>query len=214
MELPVYRMPRWKNVGYTMYEKVKAFVFEAGKVIVAISIILWVLASYGPGNRFETIDKQFANPSYTQQFLPKQIANLKASARLENSYAGVLGKSIEPVIKPLGFDWKIGIALITSFAAREVFVGTMATLYSVGEEIGTSTLEQKMQLATHANGTPVYTLASGVALLLFYVFAMQCMSTLAVVKRETQSWKYPIFQLLYMSAIAYAAAWIAYTLLA
>ena len=130
MELPVYRMPRWKNVGYTMYEKVKAFVFEAGKVIVAISIILWVLASYGPGNRFEAIDKQFDNPSYTQQFSPQQVANLKASARLENSYAGVLGKSIEPVIKPLGFDWKIGIALITSFAAREVFVGTMATLYS------------------------------------------------------------------------------------
>ena len=131
-----------------------------------------------------------------------------------NSYVGILGKTIEPLIQPLGFDWKIGIALITSFAAREVFVGTMATLYSVGEEIGTSTLEQKMQLATHANGMPVYTLASGVALLLFYVFEMQCMSTLAVVKRETQSWKYPIFQLLYMSAIAYAAAWIAYTLLA
>jgi ferrous iron transport protein B len=139
---------------------------------------------------------------------------MMATKKLAHSYVGILGKTIEPLIQPLGFDWKIGIALITSFAAREVFVGTMATLYSVGEEVGTSTLEQKMQLATHANGSPVYTLASGVALLLFYVFAMQCMSTLAVVKRETQSWRYPIFQLFYMSAIAYATAWLAYTLLA
>ena len=136
-----------------------------------------------------------------------------ATKKLAHSYVGILGKTIEPLIQPLGFDWKIGIALITSFAAREVFVGTMATLYSVGEEVGTSTLEQKMQLATHANGSPVYTLASGVALLLFYVFAMQCMSTLAVVKRETGSWKWPIIQFLFMSALAYFSSLIVYQLM-
>jgi ferrous iron transport protein B len=215
MELPVYRMPRWKNVGYTMYDKVKAFVFEAGKVIVAISIILWVLASYGPGNRFEAIDKQFANPSYTQQFSPQQVANLKASARLENSYAGVLGKSIEPVIKPLGFDWKIGIALITSFAAREVFVGTMATLYSAqGDGSRTASVRDRMAEARNPDtGELVFTLPVAFSLMIFYAYAMQCMSTLAVVYRETKSWKWPIIQLVYMTAMAYVASFLVYQFL-
>jgi len=215
MELPVYRMPRWKNVGYTMYEKVKAFVLEAGKVIVAISIILWVLASYGPGNRFEAIDKQFANPSYTQQFSPQQIANLKASARLENSYAGVLGKSIEPIIKPLGFDWKIGIALITSFAAREVFVGTMATLYSAqGDGSRTASVRDRMAEARNPDtGELVFTLPVAFSLMIFYAYAMQCMSTLAVVYRETKSWKWPLIQLVYMTAMAYVASLLVYQFL-
>lgn len=215
MELPVYRMPRWKNVGYTMYEKVKAFVFEAGKVIVAISIILWVLASYGPGNRFEVIDKEFANPSYTQQFSPQHLANLKASARLENSYAGVLGKSIEPVIKPLGFDWKIGIALITSFAAREVFVGTMATLYSAqGDGSRTESVRDKMAEARNPDtGELVFTLPVAFSLMIFYAYAMQCMSTLAVVYRETKSWKWPLIQLVYMTAMAYVASFLVYQFL-
>ena len=215
MELPVYRMPRWKNVGYTMYDKVKAFVFEAGKVIVAISIILWVLASFGPGNRFETIDKQFANPSYTQQFSPQQLANLKASARLENSYAGVLGKSIEPVIKPLGFDWKIGIALITSFAAREVFVGTMATLYSAqGDGSRTESVRDRMAEARNPDtGELVFTLPVAFSLMIFYAYAMQCMSTLAVVYRETKSWKWPLIQLVYMTAMAYVASFFVYQFL-
>ena len=215
MELPVYRMPRWKNVGYTMYDKVKAFVFEAGKVIVAISIILWVLASYGPGNRFAVIDQQFANPSYTQQFSPQQVANLKASARLENSYAGVLGKSIEPVIKPLGFDWKIGIALITSFAAREVFVGTMATLYSAqGDGSRTASVRDKMAEARNPDtGELVFTLPVAFSLMIFYAYAMQCMSTLAVVYRETKSWKWPLIQLVYMTAMAYVASFLVYQFL-
>ena len=214
MEMPIYRAPRWSNVGITMIEKAKVFVLDAGKVILVISLFLWFLASYGPSESMHQLaqEKEFLLKQYpTQQ---DSIQHVMATKKLAHSYVGILGKTIEPLIQPLGFDWKIGIALITSFAAREVFVGTMATLYSVGEEVGTSTLEQKMQLATHANGSPVYTLASGVALLLFYVFAMQCMSTLAVVKRETQSWRYPIFQLFYMSAIAYATAWLAYTLLA
>lgn len=215
MELPVYRMPRWKNVGYTMYDKVKAFVFEAGKVIVAISIILWVLASYGPGNRFAVIDQQFANPSYTQQFSPQQVANLKASARLENSYAGVLGKSIEPVIKPLGFDWKIGIALITSFAAREVFVGTMATLYSAqGDGSRTASVRDRMAEARNPDtGELVFTLPVAFSLMIFYAYAMQCMSTLAVVYRETKSWKWPLIQLVYMTAMAYVASFLVYQFL-
>ena len=215
MELPVYRMPRWKNVGYTMYEKVKAFVFEAGKVIVAISIILWVLASYGPGNRFAVIDQQFANPSYSQQFSPQQVANLKASARLENSYAGVLGKSIEPVIKPLGFDWKIGIALITSFAAREVFVGTMATLYSAqGDGSRTESVRDRMAEARNPDtGELVFTLPVAFSLMIFYAYAMQCMSTLAVVYRETKSWKWPLIQLVYMTAMAYVASFFVYQFL-
>ena len=214
MEMPIYRAPRWTNIGITMIEKAKVFVLDAGKVILVISLLLWFLASYGPSASMHQVAQE--KELLLKQFPAQQdsIQHVMATKKLAHSYVGILGKTIEPLIQPLGFDWKIGIALITSFAAREVFVGTMATLYSVGEEIGTSTLEQKMQLATHNNGMPVYTLASGVALLLFYVFAMQCMSTLAVVKRETQSWKYPIFQLLYMSAIAYAAAWIAYTLLA
>jgi len=215
MELPVYRMPRWKNVGYTMYDKVKAFVFEAGKVIVAISIILWVLASYGPGNRFAVIDQQFANPKYTQQFSPQHLANLKASARLENSYAGVLGKSIEPVIKPLGFDWKIGIALITSFAAREVFVGTMATLYSAqGDGSRTESVRDKMAEARNPDtGELVFTLPVAFSLMIFYAYAMQCMSTLAVVYRETKSWKWPLIQLVYMTAMAYVASFFVYQFL-
>ena len=215
MELPVYRMPRWKNVGYTMYDKVKAFVFEAGKVIVAISIILWVLASYGPGNRFAVIDQQFANPSYSQQFSPQQVANLKASARLENSYAGVLGKSIEPVIKPLGFDWKIGIALITSFAAREVFVGTMATLYSAqGDGSRTESVRDRMAEARNPDtGELVFTLPVAFSLMIFYAYAMQCMSTLAVVYRETKSWKWPLIQLVYMTAMAYVASFFVYQFL-
>ena len=215
MELPVYRMPRWKNVGYTMYDKVKAFVFEAGKVIVAISIILWVLASYGPGNRFAVIDQQFANPSYTQQFSPQQVANLKASARLEYSYAGVLGKSIEPVIKPLGFDWKIGIALITSFAAREVFVGTMATLYSAqGDGSRTESVRDRMAEARNPDtGELVFTLPVAFYVMIFYAYAMQCMSTLAVVYRETKSWKWPLIQLVYMTAMAYVASFLVYQFL-
>lgn len=188
LELPVYRSPRWKNIFVTMIEKAKIFVFQAGKVIMIISLILWALSSFGPGD--------------------------EKHPQLENSYAGVMGKAIEPVIEPLGFDWKIGIALITSFAAREVFVGTMATLYSVEEDNEEGLmLREKMQQATYADGSKVYTLATGVSLMIFYVFAMQCMSTLAIVKRETRSWKLPIIQLLYMTGLAYIMSFIAYQLL-
>jgi len=188
LELPVYRQPRWKNILITMIEKAKVFVFDAGKVIMVISLILWLLSSYGPEGKSE---------------------------KIENSYAGVMGKAIEPAIRPIGYDWKIGIALITSFAAREVFVGTMATLYSVGEDAdeNSETLRSKMQSARREDGSIVYTTATGYSLLIFYLLAMQCMSTLAVVKKETGSWKWPIIQLIYMTGLAYLLSFIAYQLL-
>ncbi len=211
MELPVYRAPRWKNVGITMVEKAKIFVRDAGKVILVISMILWALASFGPPKQMKTLQEKY---TALHQLQPTQEAELNkayAMEKLEHSFAGIMGHAIEPVIRPLGYDWKIGIALITSFAAREVFVGTMATLYSVGESTNTNaSLRDKMRAARRIDGTPTYNLATGVSLLIFYVFAMQCMSTLAIVKRETRSWKYPLIQFVYMSAIAYLFAFIAY----
>ncbi|PST84654.1 ferrous iron transport protein B [Pedobacter yulinensis] len=215
MELPVYRAPRWRNVLLTMYEKSKTFVLEAGKVIVAISIVLWVLASFGPGNRFDRITSKYETQLARPGADSTHIQTLMATEKLENSYVGILGHAIEPVIRPLGYDWKIGIALITSFAAREAFVGTMATIYSVdGGEDDSATLGSRMAASKNSvTGLPVYTFATGVSLMLFYAFAMQCMSTFAVVYRETKGWKWPVIQLLYMTALAYAAALVAYQLL-
>ncbi len=213
LELPVYRGPRWKNVGITMVEKAKIFVVDAGKVIMVISLLLWFLSSYGPASKMDKVTAQYENllqqPNANKQLLKKQYG----TAKLENSYAGILGNAIEPAIRPLGYDWKIGIALITSFAAREVFVGTMATLYSVEEDNKYTSLRQKMATAKRTDGTPVYTLASGLSLMVFYVLAMQCMSTLAVVKRETRTWKWPIVQLLYMTGLAYVMSLAVFQLL-
>ncbi|RCH54229.1 ferrous iron transport protein B [Mucilaginibacter hurinus] len=215
MELPVYRMPRWKNVVFSMYDRSKTFVLEAGKVIIAVSIILWVLASYGPGDRFAAIEQKYNQPGYIQTTTPEELSRLIGSEKLENSYAGVLGHAIEPVIKPLGFDWKIGIALITSFAAREVFVGTMATIYSVdGDTDETESLKEKMDNARNTEtGQPVFTVAVAFSLMIFYAFAMQCVSTVAIVYRETKAWKWPLIQLTYMTVLAYAASFITYNLL-
>lgn len=217
MELPVYRMPRWSNVIYTMYEKSKTFVLEAGKVIIAISIVLWVLATYGPSKQFDAIEKKYTaiEVNSTDSVQLASLERDKAAEKLENSYAGILGQTIEPAIKPLGFDWKIGIALITSFAAREAFVGTMSTIYSVdnGDE-QTATIRNKMRDAKNPEtGLPVFTFATSLSLMLFYAFAMQCMSTVAVVYRETKSWKWPVIQLVYMTAMAYVASLIAYQFL-
>jgi len=215
MELPVYRMPRWNNVAYSMYDRSKAFVLQAGKVIIAISVILWVLASYGPGDRFERIEKKYSTPQYTQRTNADDLQRQIRSEKLENSYAGVLGHAIEPVIKPLGFDWKIGIALITSFAAREVFVGTMATIYSVeGSAEKMESVQKKMGAAKNPEtGQPVFSLAVAFSLMMFYAFAMQCASTVAVVYRETKNWRWPAIQFAYMTVLAYAASFIAYNLL-
>ncbi|HEY9044268.1 MAG TPA: ferrous iron transport protein B [Ohtaekwangia sp.] len=209
MELPTYRIPKWSNVGYTILEKTKAFVLQAGKVIMAIAIILWVLASYGPGDTMskaqEVVQEQTKNMRLTEQAFADRIAAYK----LEHSYAGIVGKAIEPAIKPLGYDWKIGIALITSFAAREVFVGTIATIYSIGSVDGEDDATIKARMKEEVNpetGGARFTPAVGLSLLVFYTFAMQCMSTLAVVYRETHGWKWPLLQLTYMTVLAYVSA--------
>jgi ferrous iron transport protein B len=212
LELPVYRSPRWKNVVRTMLSKARIFVFDAGKVIMVISLILWALSSFGPGKRMDKLKTEYAAAKLTATNTDS-LDKAYATHKLENSYAGILGRSIEPAIAPLGYDWKIGIALVTSFAAREVFVATMATLYSVGDEDNQEPLKEKMRSATRSDGTPVYTLATGVSLMIFYLFAMQCMSTLAIVRRETRSWKWPIIQLIYMTGLAYVMSLIAYQIL-
>ncbi len=214
IEMPSYKVPLFKNVALTVIEKTKTFILEAGKIILAISIVLWVLASYGPGDDFKNAESivKTENPSISETELEDKIASYK----LENSYIGIIGKAIEPVIKPLGYDWKIGIGLVTSFAAREVFVGTLATIYSVGsagEKEDEDTIKNKMAAEVYPDGSKVFTLATGISLLLFYAFAMQCMSTLAIVKRETNSWKWPIIQLFSMTTIAYVVALIAFQFL-
>ena len=212
LELPVYRSPRWKNALTTMVEKAKIFVFQAGKIIMVISLLLWVLSSYGPPTKMAEVSSRYEQLIKTNPNQQKELSKKRQTELLENSFAGILGKAIEPAIRPLGYDWKIGIALITSFAAREVFVGTMATLYSVGDDAddNNNTLRQKMSAAVRADGTKVYNLASGLSLMVFYVLAMQCMSTLAIVKRETRSWKWPAIQLAYMTALAYLLSWLTY----
>jgi len=212
MELPVYRLPRWKNIFFVIFDKVKIFLFDAGKIIIAISIILWFLSSRGPGKEYAETEKLYEAKAELPATTQDELNQLQAQ-KLEHSYAGWTGKIIEPVIKPLGFDWKIGIALVTSFAAREVFVGTMSTIYSVGSEGENLPIREKMSAEKRADGTPLYTLAVGISLMLFYAFAMQCMSTLAVVKRETGTWKWPIIQFVYMSALAWVSSFAAFQFL-
>ena len=211
VELPNYKIPLLKNVGITVWEKTRTFVTEAGKIILAISILLWILASYGPGRNFNEAD-QIVLQNYPE--LNQEEMEIKVNSyKLENSYIGILGKTLEPLISPLGYDWKIGIALISSFAAREVFVGTLATIYSVENDVE-DTIKNKMASEVRANGEPLFNLASGISLMLFYAFAMQCMSTLAIVKKETNSWKWPTIQLFGMTILAYIIAFLTYQFLA
>ncbi|MEP2936669.1 MAG: ferrous iron transport protein B [Gilvibacter sp.] len=212
VEMPNYKLPMLKNVGITVIEKTKSFVVGAGKIILAISVILWVLASYGPGD-FKHAEDIVAVQTVGEQLTEQEFETRVASFKLEHSYIGIAGKAIEPAVRPLGYDWKIGIAIISSFAAREVFVGTLATIYSVGSE-EEETIKNRM--AAEVNpvlGTPLFNFASGISLLLFYAFAMQCMSTLAVVRRETNSWKWPMWQLFSMTAIAYIVALVTYQII-
>jgi ferrous iron transport protein B len=213
VEMPNYKLPLFKNVALTVVEKTKSFVFGAGKIILAISIVLWFLASYGPGEKFNNAEEIVKTEYASQQLTEEEINQHIASYKLEHSYIGITGQAIEPIIRPLGYDWKIGIAIVSSFAAREVFVGTLATIYSVGSD-DEATIKNRM--AAEVNpilGGPLFNFASGISLLLFYAFAMQCMSTLAVVKRETNSWKWPILQLFIMSGFAYIVALIAFQVL-
>ena len=213
VEMPNYKLPLLKNVGITVFEKTKAFVFGAGKIILAISIVLWFLASYGPGDDFNNAEAIVTSQVDSQSLNKEELTQKIDSYKLKHSYIGIAGHTIEPVIRPLGYDWKIGIAIISSFAAREVFVGTLATIYSVESE-QEDTIKNRM--AGEVNpvlGGPLFNLASGISLLLFYAFAMQCMGTLAVVKRETNSWKWPLLQLTFMTGLAYVTALIAYQVL-
>ena len=215
IELPNYQLPSIKNIGITVWDKTKAFVWEAGKIILAISIVLWFLASHGNKNFNQaeaTIVAQNAQNNITDNH--QSLENQISSYKLEHSYLGQIGKGIEPVIRPLGYDWKIGIALISSFAAREVFVGTLATIYSVGDSSeNTSTIKEQMKAEKDSNGKPIFNFATGISLLLFYAFAMQCMGTLAIVKRETDSWKWPVLQLIGMGLLAYLVALTAFQIL-
>jgi ferrous iron transport protein B len=213
IEMPNYKLPLFKNVALTVVEKTKAFVFGAGKIILAISVVLWFLASFGPGDNFNNAEQIVTENWSSQELTENELQQKIASYKLEHSFIGITGRAIEPAIRPLGYDWKIGIAILSSFAAREVFVGTLATIYSVGSD-EEETIKNRM--AGEVNpilGGPLFNLASGISLLLFYAFAMQCMSTLAIVKRETNSWKWPILQLVVMSVFAYLVALAAFQIL-
>ena len=212
VEMPNYKLPLLKNVAFTVWEKTRSFVVEAGKIILAISILLWFMASFGPGKKFSNAEQIVAHQYSNQVLSDSELENKIASFRLENSYIGILGKTIEPMILPLGYDWKIGIALISSFAAREVFVGTLATIYSVGND-AQETIKTRMAGEIRKDGTRLFNLPTGISLMLFYAFAMQCMSTLAIVKKETNSWKWPSIQLFSMTIIAYIVSLLAYQLL-
>ena len=214
MEMPTYRVPKWSNVGYTIIEKTKAFVFGAGKIILAISVVLWVLASYGPEDEMNQARTIVEQKSQGRNLSQDVIENEIAAYRLEHSYAGKLGKFLEPAIRPLGYDWKIGIALITSFAAREVFVSTVATIYSLGSTEEEATIRERLENEINPEtGGARFTPAVGLSLLMFYTFAMQCMSTIAVVYRETKGWKWPVVQIIYMTALAYLSALLVFQLL-
>jgi len=212
IELPEYQIPQVKNLLHTLLTKTKSFVFDAGKIIVAVSIILWVLASFGPGDRFKNAENYVSQSDSNANSIEYEDA--LTAHKLEHSFLGYIGKGIEPAIKPLGYDWKIGIGLISSFAAREVFVGTMASIYSVGskQDQNKTILEKLRQAKNNNTGKPTYTFAVSLSLLIFYAFAMQCASTIAIVKRETNSWKWPIIQTLGMTAIAYIGAFLTYTI--
>jgi ferrous iron transport protein B len=233
MELPPYKRPLLRVVLRHVWERAKLFLTRAGTVILGISIVLWFLATY-PRNQevaagFDARRSELTNSFNafslntgtgglaTQTALEEQLAALdqeQTGENLRRSFAGMMGRAIEPVIEPLGFDWKIGIGLVASFAAREVFVSTMSTVYSVGEfddsDEAMQTLAQTLREQQRPDGTPVYTTLTGVTLMVFYVFAMQCVSTVAVVRRETNSWKWPFFQWLYMGALAWVLAFLTY----
>jgi ferrous iron transport protein B len=220
-ELPIYRVPRWRNTFLTMFHKCRTFVFEAGKIIIVISMVLWVLKTYGPSAKMAAVDAEFLpRIAQTQDSTGRQeLRNQLASEKLKASYAGMIGQVMEPAIRPLGFDWKIGISLLSSFAAREVFVGTMATLYGAGEEAAEDEkgkfggLRARMKAEVNPDtGQPVYTAPVAFSLLIFYAFAMQCMSTLAVTKKETGSWKLTFVMLVYMTGLAYLASLLVYQL--
>lgn len=214
VEMPNYKLPMFKNVAINVIEKTRSFIFGAGKIILAISIVLWFLASYGPGKKFNDAEAIITAENTNATVSKLEFKDKVAAYKLENSYIGIMGKAIEPAISPLGYDWKIGIAIISSFAAREVFVGTLATIYSVGDNDNDNTIKNKMGAEINPEtGAKIFNFATGISLLLFYAFAMQCASTLAITKKETNTWKWPLAQLVFMSGLAYIVALIAFQIL-
>jgi ferrous iron transport protein B len=215
VEMPSYKIPMFKNVGINVLEKTKAFVTGAGKIILALSVILWYLGSHGLSDDFNNAEKIITQQNQNKTISTEEFEDQVNSFKLENSYIGYMGKAIEPAIRPLGYDWKIGVAVVSSFAAREVFVGTLATIYSVGSHSEEeTTIKNRMAAEVHPEtGNKIFNFATGISLLLFYAFAMQCISTLAIVKKETNSWKWPIIQLVFMSGFAYITSLIAYQFL-
>ncbi len=214
VEMPNYKLPMFKNVAINVIEKTRSFIFGAGKIILAISIVLWFLASYGPGKKFNDAEAIITAENTNSTVSKLEFKDKVAAYKLENSYIGIMGKAIEPAISPLGYDWKIGIAIISSFAAREVFVGTLATIYSVGDNDNDNTIKNKMGAEINPEtGAKIFNFATGISLLLFYAFAMQCASTLAITKKETNTWKWPLAQLVFMSGLAYIVALIAFQIL-
>ncbi|MFY7728201.1 MAG: nucleoside recognition domain-containing protein, partial [Flavobacterium sp.] len=216
-EMPNYKLPMFKNVAITVIEKTKAFVFGAGKIILALSVVIWFLGSHGPGDDFKNAAEIVKKDAVERQVNPAHWEDMIAAYQLEHSYIGIMGKTIEPVIRPLGYDWKIGVGIVSSFAAREVFVGTLATIYNIGSSAESEdevTIRQRMaEEINPETGEKVFNFATGASLLLFYAFAMQCISTLAITKKETNSWKWPLIQLVGMSGFAYVVALIAYQFL-
>ena len=214
-EMPNYKLPLFKNVALNVLEKTKAFVYGAGKIILALSILIWFMGSHGPGEKFSQADTIVSSQPENKSLPEDQLNDKIVAYQLENSYIGIVGKSIEPVIKPLGYDWKIGIAIVGSFAAREVFVGTLATIYNIGSSgEDEATIKQRMNAEVDPiTGKKIFNFATGISLLLFYAFAMQCISTLAITKKETNSWKWPLIQLFGMSGFAYVVSLITYQLL-
>ena len=218
-EIPDYKIPLLRNVCLTVYEKTKGFVMGAGKFILAISVLLWFLGSHGMGEKYNSIEATAEQLAQTHQWTEEQKVNYIQSESLEYSFLGYIGKGIEPVFRPLGYDWKISIGVVASFAAREVFISTLSTVYSLGKDLDTEgeegerTILAKMRSEVHPDGTPVYTLGTGISLLLYYAFAMQCLSTVAVVRKETNSWKWTALQFLFMTGIAYISAMLAFILI-
>lgn len=210
MEMPAYGLPHWRNVGINVWGKLRSFVFNAGKWIVAISVLLWLGSSVGLPGRFAEIDRQVEANIEAKVWTPEEAEGHRAALRLEGSFVGMLGRTIEPAVAPLGYDWRIGIAIVTSFAAREVFVGTMGTIFSLGNDGDEGGIRSQMAALSRPDGTPLYGLPFGLSLMVFYAFAMQCMSTLAVTRSETGSWKWPLFQFIYMGLLAYGAAFATY----
>lgn len=217
IEMPTYKLPILKNVLLNMYEKVLSYIVGAGKIILALSVVLWFLGSHGPSDTFGNAEEIVTERHVQQETSAEQLENAIAEYELEHSYIGIIGRTVEPVFRPLGYDWKVSIAVLTSFAAREVFVGNLAVLYNLGADLDVEEdggrIVDTLANEKRADGTPVYSFAMGISLLLFYAFAMQCLSTVAVTKKETNSWKWTVFQLVFMTGFAYIVSLVAYQVL-